>query len=258
MMASVRRALGVRVKKVRKGKAVAPRAVSLKGSAEETPSTSSSDTRITSATLQTALTHLGNADPVLGRMIRTLGPPKTLVRRLEAPGSAFTSLVRSIVGQQLSTKAASSIYSRLVELVGPEATPATILDCDPQDLRAIGLSGRKVEYVKDLARHFDSGAVSDEALGKMSEGDVMKSLIAVRGLGEWSVHMFQIFHLGMADVLPVGDLGVKKGAAALYTKSKKAVTKEDLEEIGSKWAPHRSLGSWYMWRAQEFLDKEKT
>ncbi len=208
-------------------------------------------------------------------MIEKTGPPASLVgpRRRDA----FTSLVKSVVGQQLSVKAAATIFSRVQDCcacqdsldpeepgAGERVSPREVLARSEGELRSAGLSGRKVEYVRDLATKFSKGHLSDAKLDAMTGDEVMQALIQVKGLGEWSVNMFQMFHLREADVLPVGDLGVRKGAHALYAKGSKgskgkgggAMSKEDLAAIGEKWRPFRSVGAFYMWRAKDFLDQE--
>ena len=211
-------------------------------------STTNAMRRLDSSNVKTVLSLLQEKDAVLSRMIRTIGAPLSLATRSNQ--DAFTSLVKSIVSQQLSNKAAGSIYKRVQDACGEEGgllTPDAMLRKSHEELRKLGLSGRKCEYINDLAQRFKSGELADDKLKTMSNEEVMDALIKVRGLGEWSVHMFQIFHLGELDILPHGDLVVKKGAYALYGKGKSktgTASKEDLIQIASNWKPFRSIGSW--------------
>ena len=153
--------------------------------------------RVTAENILGIVEHLKRKDPTLRNVIEVLGPPLSLVSRIK--GDAFTSLVKSIVGQQLSSKAAASIFCRVQDQCGGQGAhvvPEKILGAGTEKLRTLGLSGRKVEYVQDLASKFLSGELSNEKLASLSRDEVMEALIKVRGLGEWSVHMFQIFHLG--------------------------------------------------------------
>jgi DNA-3-methyladenine glycosylase II len=193
--------------------------------------------------------HLAESDPVMARLIEEHGD---LVRRdlkRERPGDAYGALLRSIVGQQLSTKAARSIYGRLVELFGGSTpSPQELLDSAPEALRGVGLSGAKVRYVRSLAEHVLSGELELERLPSLGDEEVMREVTAVKGLGEWTAHMFLLFHLGRPDVLPVGDLGVRRAVERAYG-FEELPSREELERLGERWAPYRSLAALYLWES---------
>src|SRR3954452_20041000 len=150
-------------------------------------------------------------DPVLARLIDEVGPLSASQRKRGRPDDAYGALVRAITGQQLSTKAAATIYGRLTDRFdGRTPTPEEIIATDPQQLRAIGLSNAKAAYLRDLAEHIVDGELPIDDLGQMTDAKVQETLTAVKGLGRWTVDMFLIFHLGRPDVLPVGDLGIRK------------------------------------------------
>lgn len=178
-----------------------------------------------------------------------IGPLDGKRRRRGRPEDAYGALVRSIVGQQLSTRAASTIYARLTDLFGGRPpSPAEALSASEEDLRAAGLSGRKSEYLRDLARHVDSGELDLESLDELSDEDVARRLVSVRGLGRWTADMFLIFHLDRPDVLPVGDLGIRRAAERAYGLS--AMPEPGgLRELAEPWRPHRSLACLYLWES---------
>ena len=162
---------------------------------------------------------------------------------------AYGTLLGSVVSQQLSTKAARTIYNRVLELFGGHTpTPAELLAADPADLRACGLSGRKVEYVRDLAAHVESGELELDRLGELSDDEVIAEITAVRGFGVWSAHMFLMFFLERPDVLPVGDLGIRRGVQLAYGLDELPAPAE-LEEIAEPWRPHRTLACVYLWES---------
>jgi DNA-3-methyladenine glycosylase II len=174
-------------------------------------------------------------------------------RRRGRPADAYGALVRSIVGQQLSTKAAATIYGRLTELFGGRTpTPRELLDADPDAIRAAGMSRPKISYLRSLAEHVLSGELELDRLDELSDEEIVAELTAVKGLGVWTAHMFMIFHLSRPDVLPVGDLGVRNAARAVYDLDELPVPAE-LERLAEPWRPHRSLGALYLWRS---LDNE--
>ncbi|KAL2649688.1 hypothetical protein R1flu_017816 [Riccia fluitans] len=191
-----------------------------------------------------AIQHLKSADSRLRAVIEMHEGPK-----FERCSSAFTALVRSIVFQQLATKAASTIFGRVVDLCGGlgKVEPVTIAGLSKEQLRGAGLSERKASYVHDLAAHFLTGNLSDVSINEMDDENLTKALTAVRGIGVWSVHMFMLFSLHRPDVLPVGDLGVRKGFQKLY-QLKSLPSPAEMENLSSSWQPYRSIGSWYMWR----------
>ena len=196
-----------------------------------------------------ATRHLRAADDTLREIIDERGPLDREARTRGRPADAYGALLRSIVGQQLSTKAARSIYLRVVDLFGGETpSPQELLDADPDALRAAGLSGAKVRYVRSLAEHVLSGELELERLPEIGDEEVERELTAVKGLGQWTAHMFMIFHLGRPDVLPVGDLGVRRAVERAYGLEG-LPSKEELEMLGERWAPYRSLASLYLWES---------
>jgi DNA-3-methyladenine glycosylase II len=197
-----------------------------------------------------ALDGLRKADPVIGRLIDEYGAPDgVLARRGRRPGDAYGALLRSIVGQQLSTKAARSIYERLTALFGDRApTPRELLEVEPDELRGAGLSNAKVAYLRDLAEHVEDGELDLERLAELPADEVAAQLTAIKGLGPWTVDMFLIFHLGRADILPVGDLGIRRAVQIAYELDELASPSE-LERIAEPWRPWRSLACLYLWRS---------
>ncbi|KAJ6839517.1 uncharacterized protein M6B38_314030 [Iris pallida] len=194
-----------------------------------------------------AIDHLRLSDPLLTPVIAAHEPPSFPV-----PLPPFHSLARSILYQQLSPKAASTIYTRFLSLCSSiSVSPSSVLSLSPQALRAAGVSARKASYLHDLALKFHSDVLSeDKILASSDEGSLMSALTAVRGIGPWSVHMFMIFSLHRPDVLPVGDLGVRKGVRMLYGLDKVPMAAE-MEALCESWRPYRSVGAWYMWRLAE-------
>ena len=217
--------------------------------------------RIDSALVSRALAHLTERDPKLANVIRQVGPPTGLIPKLGI--NAFKALCRSIVYQQLSVKSASAIFGRLAEACGGEVTPERILALELDDSKvrlSIGLSRPKVKYVRSLAESFQNGQLDDETLGQSNDNEVMRRVCAVKGLGEWSVHMFMMFSLGRPDVLPVGDLVVRKAFRRLYglrngqgaeTAVQVLPKRDEMIEIAEKWRPYRTIGSWFMWHVVE-------
>jgi DNA-3-methyladenine glycosylase II len=164
-------------------------------------------------------------------------------------GDPWAVLVSAVVGQQLSAKAAATIRARLTEPYGDRMpTPAELLEADEKDLRAAGLSGRKVEYVRDLARHVAEGELDLDALATMSDEEAISEITAVRGFGRWSAEMFLIFHLGRPDVLPVGDLGIRRAVERVYGLNE-LPDPDELEQIAEPWRPQRTLACLYLWES---------
>lgn len=194
-----------------------------------------------------AYRHLRANDPVLGGLIDRHGP-----YRPRPASDPYAALVRAIVYQQLAGRAASAIHGRLLALSGDGQTPepAALLALSEAELRAVGLSGPKIGYLRDLAAKVASGELDFAGIDALDDAEVTSRLTAVKGIGEWSAHMFLMFELGRPDVLPVGDLGVRKGMQAAY-RLRTLPAPERMHAIGRKWAPYRSVGSWYMWRAAE-------
>ena len=200
-----------------------------------------------------ALEELRRSDPVMRRLVDERGPLDEAERRRGRPLEPYGALVRSIVGQQLSTKAARSIYERLTALFdGRTPSPEELLAADPEEVRSAGLSRPKVAYLRSLAEHVESGELELARLSELPDEEVTEQLTAVKGLGQWTADMFLIFHLGRPDVLPVGDLGIRRAVERAYELSELPDAAQ-LIEIGEPWRPHRSLASLYLWRS---LDNE--
>ena len=196
---------------------------------------------------------LAATDPTMAALIERVGEIDlaTRLRRRseERPNDAYGALLRAIVGQQLSTKAARTIYGRVLEIFdGSTPSPQQLLDADEKALRGAGLSGRKVEYVRDLASHVLSGELELDRLERLSDDEVIDEIVAVRGLGRWTAEMFLIFHLERPDVLSGGDLGIRK-AIQNELGLEKMPTPTETVEIGERWSPHRSLASLYLWES---------
>ena len=193
------------------------------------------------------------ADPAMAALIERIGEIdlETRLRRRseERPADAYGALLRAIVGQQLSTKAARTIYGRVRELFGGTTpSPEQLLEASEDDLRACGLSGRKVEYVRDLAAHVLSGELELDRLGELADEEAIEEIVAVRGLGQWTAEMFLIFHLERPDVLSGGDLGIRKAIQVEYGLAEMP-TPQRVLEIGEAWRPYRSLASLYLWES---------
>jgi DNA-3-methyladenine glycosylase II len=197
-----------------------------------------------------ALRALRKADPVMASLIERYGNPDgVLARRERRPGDAYGALLRSIVGQQLSSKAARTIYERLIALFDNRTpTPRELLDTDPEEIRAAGLSRAKVTFLRDLAEHVEDGELELEKLPELPDEEVLDQLTQVKGLGPWTVDMFLIFHLGRPDVLPVGDQGIRRAVQIEYGLDELPDASE-LERIAEPWRPHRSLACLYLWRS---------
>jgi len=195
-----------------------------------------------------ALAHLRAADPVIARLIDAHGEID-LVPAHRRGRDHYTALVRSIVGQQLSVKAASTIYGRLEEhFDGHAPTPEQILAADPEALRAVGMSRPKVGYLRSLAEHVLDGTIELDRLDELPEDEVMRELVAVKGLGEWTADMFLMFQLGRPDVLPVGDLGIRRAVERAYGLAAIPGPAE-LERIAEPWRPWRTLACRYLWES---------
>jgi DNA-3-methyladenine glycosylase II len=201
-----------------------------------------------------ACRHLSRRDRVMKKLIATIGDG-----RLQSRGDAFTTLARSIVGQQISVRAAQSIWERFTALLGVSEsnghplTPAAVLALDGPSIRAAGLSARKVEYLCDLAQHFDCGAVHVDQWRTMDDEAIIEELVAIRGIGRWTAEMVLIFHLLRPNVLPLDDLGLIKGISVNYF-SGEPVSRVEAREVGEAWAPFRSVATWYIWRSLDPVD----
>ncbi len=195
---------------------------------------------------------LAASDPVMADLVERLGP-LDLARRLrrrqeERPADAFGALLRSIVGQQLSTKAARAIHLRLLDLFDGPPTPAAVLALSEEELRGIGFSRRKVEYVHDLAAHVLDGELELDRIAALDDEAVIAEISAVRGLGRWTAEMFLLFHLGRPDVISGGDLGIRKAITVEYGLEAMP-TPTQVEERAQRWRPNRSLASLYLWES---------
>jgi DNA-3-methyladenine glycosylase II len=196
---------------------------------------------------------LAASDPTMAALIERVGKidlAKRLERRgEERPPDAYGALLRAIVGQQLSTKAARTIYLRVIDIFdGQTPSPEQLLGADVVKLRGAGLSGRKAEYLQDLARHVISGELELDRLDELSDEEAIAEIVAVRGLGQWTAEMFLLFHLKRPDVLSGGDLGIRKAIQIEY-ELEEMPTPAQVEEIGEPWRPHRSLASLYLWES---------
>jgi len=183
------------------------------------------------------------------RLVDEHGPLDEDERRRGRPLEPYGALVRSIVGQQLSTKAARTIYDRLTDMFGGRTpTPAELLAADPDEVRTAGLSRAKVSYLRSLAEHVESGELELARLSELPDEEVSAQLTAVKGLGQWTADMFLIFHLRRPDVLPVGDLGIRRAVERAYGLPEMPDPAR-LTEIAEPWRPNRSLASLYLWRS---------
>ena len=162
-------------------------------------------------------------------------------------GDPFATLVRSIVGQQISVKAADSVWARVIAAL-PVLTAAAVLACTTEQLRACGLSARKVEYVTDLAAHFDGGQIHTHRWPAMEDAEIIAELTAVRGIGVWTAEMFLIFNQLRPDVFPLDDIGLQKAVAPHYLAGERP-SRRQLADIGDRWRPWRSVATWYLWRS---------
>jgi DNA-3-methyladenine glycosylase II len=196
---------------------------------------------------------LAAADPTMAALIERVGKidiaTRMKRRKEERPEDPYGALLRAIIGQQLSTKAARTIYLRVVDLFGGTTpTPEQLLEAKEEDLRDCGLSGRKTEYVRDLATHVVSGELELDRLDQLADEEVIEEIVAVRGLGQWTAEMFLLFHLQRPDVLSGGDLGIRKAIQIEYGLEEMPPPKRVIE-IGEPWRPHRSLASLYLWES---------
>ncbi|MEY4765107.1 MAG: hypothetical protein RI907_1780 [Pseudomonadota bacterium] len=201
--------------------------------------------------------HLSKRDRVMRKLIADHGSA-----RLYSRGDAFTTLARSIVGQQISVKAAQAVWERLLTLFGqqpPEQRAPLPVDgvaqMSVEQLRGVGLSARKVEYLLDLARHFQEGTVHVADWHGMDDEAIIEELVDIRGIGRWTAEMFLIFHLMRPNVLPLDDLGLIKGISLNYF-SGEPVSRAEARDIAEAWAPYRSVGTWYLWRSLDPLPVE--
>jgi DNA-3-methyladenine glycosylase II len=193
---------------------------------------------------------LARRDPVIGALMRAHGPCGLAAAQHDDP---FRALTRAIVGQQLSTKAAATIYARFASLCsgngrGARPTPQAVARVSDAELRAVGLSGQKLAYIRDLSVRVLDGSLNLKRLDALGDEDVIAALTAVKGVGRWTAEMFLIFRLQRPDVLPVGDLGILKAVQRAYGL-RGMPSPQRLTRIGESWRPYRSIACWYLWRS---------
>ncbi|XP_060199698.1 alkylbase DNA glycosidase-like protein mag2 [Lycium barbarum] len=200
-----------------------------------------------SGELESAINYLKSSDPLLSPLIQTY--PLPILELFQPP---FLALTKSILFQQLAYKAGSSIYTRFISLCNAESNvcPDMVLSLTPQQLRQVGVSARKASYLHDLARKYKNGILSDKSIVDMDDKSLFTMLTMVNGIGSWSVHMFMIFSLHRPDVLPIHDLGIRKGVQMLYGLED-LPRPSQMDQLCEKWKPYRSVASWYMWRYVE-------
>ena len=189
------------------------------------------------------------ADKKLAKLMKEFGPIEPERDRRGSREDAYQTLAMAICGQQLSVKAAATIWGRIEELFGGGTPdPKAVIEADPQALRDAGLSWSKVSYFRDLAEHVLDGELDLKRLPELPDEEVIEELTAIKGIGRWTAEMFLIFHLGRPDVLSTGDLGIRKGFQLAYGLDEMPSPAE-LEEIGEKWRPHRTIACLYFWRS---------
>lgn len=193
-----------------------------------------------------ACRHLVKKDRVMKRLIPQFGDAC-----LQTRGDAFVTLARSIVGQQISTKAAQTVWDRFAKLPR-KMTAGNVLKLKVDDMREAGLSARKIEYLVDLALHFDSGTLHVKSWETMADDEIIAELVAIRGIGRWTAEMFLIFHLMRPNVLPLDDVGLINGISHNYF-SGDVVSRSDAREVAAAWAPYCSVATWYIWRSLDPL-----
>ena len=190
--------------------------------------------------------HLAKRDRVMRKLIPSCGQT-----RLQCRGDAFTTLVRSIIGQQISVKAAQTVWDRFMLLM-PEGSkplsPDRLMRLSTSDMRSAGLSVRKVEYLQELARHFAAGSVREADWSVLDDESVIRQLVEIRGIGRWTAEMFLIFHLMRPDVLPLDDVGLIKGISVNYF-SGEPVSRAEAREVADAWSPYRTVATWFIWRS---------
>jgi DNA-3-methyladenine glycosylase II len=203
-------------------------------------------TSVTPDYWEEACKHLVKKDRVMKRLIPQFGDAC-----LQSRGDPFITLARSIVGQQISVKAAQSVWDKFAVLPR-KLTPANVLKLKVDDMRAAGLSARKVEYLVDLSLNFDSGNLQIKKWSEMDDETIIAELIAIRGIGRWTAEMFLIFHLLRPNVLPLDDVGLINGISKNYF-SGESVSRSEAREVSAPWAPYRSVATWYIWRSLDPL-----
>ena len=190
-----------------------------------------------------ACRELMKQDRILKKLIPKYGSGFLVTR-----GDAFNTLARAIVGQQISVVAAQSVWNRVLLAAKKKVNPKNILALSAEELRAAGLSGRKVEYIRDLADHFHSGRLHASQWKDMDDESVIKELSDIRGIGRWTAEMFLIFNLVRPNILPLDDIGLIKAISLNYF-SGEPVSRHEAREVAANWAPWRTVATWYMWRS---------
>lgn len=196
-----------------------------------------------------AIQELAACDKVMRQLIRQFEGDI-----LTSRGGAFTTLARSIVGQQISVKAAESVWQKIISVI-PDMTPHTIAAAEQDLLRTCGLSARKITYLQDLSRHFTQGTLNETAWEEMNDEAIIVQLTQVKGIGRWTAEMFLIFHLQRPDVLPLDDIGLQRAISQHYY-DKQPVDKKTMLELAKPWQPWRSVATWYLWRSLDPLPVE--
>jgi DNA-3-methyladenine glycosylase II len=195
--------------------------------------------------MKDAIQHLRQSDPILSKIIDRVGDYAIQFREPD-----FETLVKSIVYQQLSGRVASVIFGRLVAAAGGTLTPERILKLRPSRMRTLGLSTQKTAYIRDLARHTRDGRLVFAELPDLPDMAAIERLTQVKGIGEWTAHMFLMFALRRPDILPVGDLGIRNAIRRAYGMEA-LPTVAEIEEMGARWRPYCTVASWYLWRSLE-------
>lgn len=196
-------------------------------------------------------------DKAMAKLIKSHGHPDLTRYHADTPG-VFQALLRSIIYQQLSGHAARAIHARVLALFPKQVpTPQALLKIRANKLRTAGLSLQKIGYVRDLARKCMDGTIDAKRFPKMSSAEIIEHLIAVKGVGEWTAHMVLIFTLQRPDILPTGDLGIRKGFRIAY-KLRALPTKKQMEKLAAPWKGHESIASWYLWRVADGAKPKKT
>jgi DNA-3-methyladenine glycosylase II len=199
--------------------------------------------------MSTAAIKVLKKDPKLARIIKVVGK-----YQITTTSNYFESLIEAIITQQLAGSAAKAISKRFRGLYGKRfPKPADVLKTSDSKLRKTGLSGMKVKYIKDLSKNIESKKLKLRSLSKLSDDEIVEQLTQVKGIGRWTAEMFLIFSLGRMDVLPVGDLGLKKGVQ-LLNSSVKLPTPDEIEELAEKWRPYRTVATWYLWKSLQKFD----
>jgi 3-methyladenine DNA glycosylase/8-oxoguanine DNA glycosylase len=196
--------------------------------------------------LRAAVRHLKRVDPVLTRVITEVGPCRFTLR---TDGTHFDHLARAIIYQQLSGRAAATIHARYDALYAAHGrAPDALASLPDEKLRAAGLSRQKIGYLRDLAARVTSGTLALDDIEARSDDEIIDALVDVKGIGRWTAQMFLMFRLGRPDVLPELDLGIRKGMQLAY-RFRKLPTPQRVRQVGAKWAPYRTIASWYLWRS---------